>query len=251
MENEGDSGNYSVLECVSRDLAVKDWFLRLLPEIFENGPDPYSPDYLDLHLVRLGELFRKIDGGGRRSLVGLWCELFLIAIGCDSPARLVRAWHAGSGVTHDFWEDGWYVEVKGSETGLRRHHFSSRQLEPVGRVLVASVVLEPSEGGDSLLDLHSRVVDRLADDVELQQKVHEEVISHVGRRVPEAVEVRFDSEVALSNLRFFRASDVPRVAAPFPFGVSDVRFVSDLSSSQPVLSGERAESPLWSLFRDM
>jgi hypothetical protein len=67
----------------------------------------------------------------------------------------------------------------------------------------------------------------------------------VGSRIAEADDTRFDVRAATENRRFYQAHDVPQVRAPFPIGVSNVRFTADLSHATPAAPGLRERSVLW------
>lgn len=156
--------NFSVLECVSSDPAVRDWFLRLLPNLLEQLRRAPARDDVARQIEQVGELFRRLDTLGHRHLNGLWAELALIAISAE-PELLVQAWHAEPTSTHDFTADGRHVEVKCTEAPERRHHFASSQLVPANAVIVVSLVLESADLGNSLMELYftrARVPRRVA-----------------------------------------------------------------------------------------
>lgn len=241
----GDStlDTYSVLECVSGDESIRDWFLRLVPSLSEGLAVVDSLQGLQELVERIAELFRLIDRDAHRSLAGLWGELVLITAS-DEPSAAVSAWHVDDRATHDFTSEGIHVEVKTSEAG-RKHHFAPRQLQPGSEVLIASLLLEQSDDGASVMDLYAEVLELLPDDFELQQKVHELVIACVGRRLSTAEDVRFDVPGAIGGLRLVLGEAIPQLREPFPAGVSDVRFVSDLTAAEQVSPSEVSRRPLW------
>jgi len=229
---------YSVVECVTDDVNVVDWFLRLLPAIYEHAVSPVGGfEALDEEIARIGELFRRLDSAAQSELKGLWAELTLILNAHDVPLA-VQAWHAKNEAVHDFTVDGLHVEVKCTEGPERRHTFSSQQLQPLDSVIIASFVVEVADG-PSVLDLYEELSVRLAAIPDLQHKVQTQVLGAVGRRLREADEIRFDPTGALRSLRFVPAINVPHLSEPFPPGVSYVRFTSDLSSSTPLSRGDQ------------
>ena len=76
-----------------------------------------------------------------------------------------------------------------------------------------------------------------------------QVISAVGRRLAEAEDTRFDLRSALTALRWVRAEDVPQIQPPFPPGVSDVRFVSNLDTAILAADDDFDQAKLWRVFR--
>lgn len=238
-----DLASYSVLECVSDDESVRDWFLRLVPTVYAKLAEASHLGSVQQLVENLSELFRLIDRDAHRSLAGLWGELALISASAD-PATAVSAWHTIGESTHDFSSVGSHVEVKASEFG-RQHHFSPAQLQPGAQVMVASLLLEQSDDGSSVLDLYEETLDLLERRPDLQHKVHELVIACVGRRLSAAEDARFDLPTALSTIRFILGEDVPQLMEPFPVGVSDVRFTADLSRSPQADERVLSRSDLW------
>ncbi|HEV2990577.1 MAG TPA: hypothetical protein VG759_19230 [Candidatus Angelobacter sp.] len=69
----------------------------------------------------------------------------------------------------------------------------------------------------------------------------------IGSNWNDAMDESFDWELAEESLAFFDVNSVPKVEAPIPPGVFDVRFCSDLSAVAPLESTRSQvvrESPL-------
>jgi hypothetical protein len=115
--------------------------------------------------------------------------------------------------------------------------------------LVASFCLEATDDGPSLMDLHATMLDILAGAADLQQKINEQVVSAVGRRLAEAEDTRFDIASAFASLRWFVGDQLPQVVPPFPAGVSDVRFVSDLNAIAAADNDVLDRAQLWRALR--
>jgi hypothetical protein len=83
----------------------------------------------------------------RKSVQGLWAELFLMARLRD-PSALVAAWHSQLGDLYDFSAGSQRIEVKSAIGRIRRHHFTLEQVLPIPRtrVLIASVLVERGRG---------------------------------------------------------------------------------------------------------
>jgi hypothetical protein len=223
-----ESAAYSVLECVAHDLAVQDWFLRLLPSLLERIGDK-GADELNHQVAWLNELFRSFDPAASNDMTGIWAELFLLHKVAD-PMYATTAWHSDRSSRYDFTDDGHHVEVKAATHAERKHFFSASQLDPPAQVLIASLVLDQSDRGPSVLDLYQQTAVRLASSREAGDKLHRQVMALVGSRIAEADDTRFDAQAAAENLRFYRAADVPQIGTPFPDGVSNVHFTADLTT---------------------
>lgn len=177
-------------------------------------------------------------------MTGIWAELLLIKHAKD-PIDAVSAWRAEENSFHDLTAHGFHVEVKATATTEGRHHFSAAQLQPKPSVAVASLVLEYSDLGVSVMDLYDAVMQRLADSSTRVAKVQKLVVSLVGRRLPEAENTRYDESTALCELNWYEASDIPALDPPFPAGISRVQFESDLSSASSLSTTAANRSDLW------
>lgn len=234
---------YAVLECVTHDPTVQDWFLRLLPSLIERIGDR-GAEALDSQVAWLNELFRNFDSGADKDLTGVWAELFILHETRD-PFHAIEAWRSANVSRYDFTDRGRHVEVKSTTHSQRRHAFSASQLAPPDRVLIASLVLDRSDRGPSVLELYDRVVTRIMGSSEAGEKLHQQVMALVGARVAEADDLRFDMSTAKANLRFYRVIDIPHLSAPFPAGVSNVRFSADLTTATSAPSRLGDQCVLW------
>jgi hypothetical protein len=226
---------FTVIRLISGDAALREHFLRVLgPFLIELGPKPTRSQVY--HAVEgLIDLFQAIAHPPRKTAQGLWGELFVIATATDAN-RLVESWHAIPEDRYDFNRGAERIEVKSSGTRIRRHRFSLEQLHPPGeaRVIIASLLVESAGAGVSLSLLLERVHQRLGAAFDLRHRLDLIVAQTLGDNLPRALELRFDSELAIETLAFFDASDIPSVQADLPPGVSDVHFSSDLSGVAPL-----------------
>ena len=91
------------------------------------------------------ELFKAIKEPPKKSIQGLWSELFLIEQSAN-PEKIISAWHSIPEEKFDFSFDKLRIEVKSSVTESRTHHFSLAQLNPVDNteIIIASILLYTS-----------------------------------------------------------------------------------------------------------
>jgi hypothetical protein len=124
------------------------------------------------------------------------------------------------------------------EAGLMERVYDSSvslpQLSPPPglRVIVASFVLSPSGKGLSVFDLWERVDSVLP--IVLRRRLESQMAAALGSEWRNGTRLAFDPRDAVNSLRFYHARDIPRVDPAVPIGVSEVRFVSDLTGARAI-----------------
>ncbi len=239
-DGSSETSSFSVATCTSPELG--EHFLRVVGPVVElMGQEPTRKD-ASVAFRRLSELFRTLRSKPRKSAQALFAELFVMATSSDT-ALLARAWHLHPEDRYDFSSGNERVEVKSTGGEERHHHFSLEQVRPEAgaRVLIASVRVVPSADGLAVKGLLDSVRAVLSDDPELLLHVDRVVSDYLGDSLRHAIKERFDQEVARGSLRLFHAKDVPAVRLPLPRGVSNVRFLSDLSGVAPARPDELPE----------
>ena len=228
---------FSVVTCIDSDDLLKDRFFDAAETLIRSlGETPVSDDLRQM-VAGLIELFRLASQPPKGTIQGLWAELWLITQARD-PEILLNAWHAESRGAYDFNSGPERLEVKSTSQRIRKHTFSHRQLQPPTgtRVVIASVFVESSGGGPTISTLVERIRRRVAKP-QLFTRLDHVVASTLGANWRAGVEATFDSELASESLRFYKAEAVPSLPSDIPPGVSDIRYVSDLSQT-PILVGE-------------
>lgn len=243
-----EQGVFTVISCVNSDLSLQSHFLRVSSLVVKAvGTNPSRLE-ISRTVEGLIELFRALTQPPRKSVQGLWAELFLIGRS-NNPELLASAWHVLPEDRFDFSNGNQRVEVKGASGRIRQHYFSLEQLREVAgvTVLIASLFVERAGGGLTLGRLLNEVRVLLAGEPQLALRVESVVAMTLGESLRRGLEDAFDAELAETSLRFYRTSDVPAITTPIPTQVSEVRFKSDLASVSPfVVSRE-----LTSLFRGL
>lgn len=165
-------------------------------------------------------------------MIGFWGELFVIAY-ATNPPLLVRAWRQAPEARFDFASGLERLEVKTAAGRIRAHHFSLTQLAfpQTLQVLIASVLVERSAAGPSIGELLMAIKSTVATDAAQLLHVDSVVASSLGAEASNAMDERFDDELARESLAFFSPVDVPQPPGPMPPAVSGVQFVADLSSA--------------------
>lgn len=230
LDNSVEEGRFTVVRCTGADRALHVYFLRIVaPVIMALGASPSRAEVSEA-INKLAELFHAITRAPRKSLQGLWAELFLIARARD-PLMLVKAWHVLPEDRYDFSAGGQRIEVKSASGRIRQHHFTLEQLHPPAgtSVLVASLFVERAGAGTSIAELIEEVRSRVSSDPTLVLQVDRIVGLTLGESWQHAMEDRFDRELAEESLAFFATEDIPKVSPEVPFGVSGISFKSDLT----------------------
>ena len=238
-----DKGIFSSISCTSPDKTVQRYFLDVMAMILaEQGQETNAFDVTRV-VTTLVELFRALSRPPRESVQGLWAELYF-AVTARDPIKAFEAWHEYPEALYDFTSGSQSIEVKSASYGVREHHFSLEQLRvPSGcEVLIASILVETSEVGMSLTELLKEVESKLSSRPDLLLRIHDTVAKTLGSTWRSSLETKFDRQLARSSLLFFDPRVVPSVNPVLPRGVSNVRFVSNLSSVKPVSVDNYRES---------
>lgn len=225
-----EEGRFTIVRCTSADRILHVYFLRIVAAVI--GSLGNMPTRLDVSqaVSKLVELFRAMSEAPRKSVRGLWAELFLIAQ-AHNPAILVGAWHAMPEDKYDFAAGSQRIEVKSASSRTRQHYFSLEQLHPPANatVLVASLFVERAGAGVSLGELIDEARSRVSGNPNLVFHIDKTVALVLGESWRSAMEERFDRELAQESLAFFEAESIPTVSPELPLGVTEVRFKSDLT----------------------
>ena len=168
LEGKTDQGKFTLVRCTSDDTVLHTYFLRMASSIVSSFTEKPLQKDISIAIAQLVELFRAMSKPSRKSIQGLWAELFLISQ-AKIPNILVRAWHSEPEDRYDFCFLDTRLEVKSVSTRKRQHHFSFEQLHPPTGidVLVASLFVERNQAGMSIEDLSKNIRHRLGKDIEL------------------------------------------------------------------------------------
>ena len=246
-DRPSEEKQFTVVHCTGKDTALHSYFLRVASAIITSLKDRPTQSDVAHTMNRLIELFRAMTEPPRKSVRGLWAELYLIS--CSSrPAILIDAWHTMIEDRYDFAMDNQRIEVKSFSGDTRRHHFSLEQLHPPEGVitLVGSILVARSQAGKSVTDLREKIQNRLGNHLDSLLHLDSVIALTLGSNWRGASEARFDVKLGKDSLAFYEASAIPSVSPDIPSAVSRVRFQSDLMGIQVVdLSHYRAKGRLF------
>ena len=232
---------FSVVTCLDADDLLTHRFFDAGETLLRSLGETPAVEELRQVVAGLIELFRLASQPPKGTIQGLWTELWLIAQARD-PEALLDAWHAEPTDAYDFNSGPERIDVKSTSQSVRKHAFSHGQLKPPEgtRVAIASVFVQGSGGGPTVSALVGSIRSRVAS-IQVLKRLDYVVASTLGTDWRSGVEAAFDSELASESLRFYAADAVPSLASDIPSGVSDIRYVSDLSGAEALSADEMLE----------
>lgn len=220
----------AVLECPSSEQDLHEYFLRVIEGVLIEDGSFIGEEHFDEALDALVQLFTALRRPARMTVQGLWAELAVLAW-ARLPSKAISAWHSSPRALHDFSAGPMKLEVKSTTKTLREHAFALDQLTiGVGcETLVASIQLVETSIGHSVFDLLALIRQRDYVSAASLERLESIAAESLGEGWRDAREVRFDLEAARESLRLLSVGEIPRVPAPVPSEVKDVRFTVDLS----------------------
>ena len=230
LDGSIEEGRFTIVRCTGLEKVLHDYFLRVVGAVVTSlGPTPSRLDVAHA-MDKLVELFRAMTEKPRKSIQGLWAELFLIAR-VRETATMIAAWHVTPNDCYDFSTGDQRIEVKSTAGRVRQHHFTLEQLCPPSgtNALIASIFVEHTGAGTSVMELAERIRSRASDHPDLVLQVDRMIALTIGEHWRYALEERFDRELAEESLAFFEPHAIPMISPNLPLGVSAVHFKSDLT----------------------
>lgn len=226
---------FTVIRCTGASSRLQTYFLHILSTIIVSLDNPPTSQDVNQAIKILIELFRAMTRPPRKSIQGLWAELYFMAR-VDQPTPLIEAWHIRPEDRYDFSLGNQRVEIKSTSHRVRQHHFSLEQLHPPAgiEVLVASIFVERTQAGQSLMELLEKIRSCIIDRPDLLLHVDEIVGLTLGSSWKHALQERFDEKLAEDSLAFYEVSTVPSVNPEIPLTVSKVHFMSDLTGLETI-----------------
>lgn len=233
-DNKVSQNNFSVVSYIGQNDDAKDVFLKTCQVLIKSLDQSPSNKKIKQTVDKFIELFKAIKEPPRKSIQGLWSELFFIEQS-DFPEKVILGWHSIPEEKFDFSFDKLRIEVKSSATESRTHHFSSAQLNPINdiEIIIASMLVNTSVAGLSLIDLMNKINSKLDDFPKQKEKLHLLVYSTLGIDIEIVNEIKFNYELAKESLQFYKSEDIPKIESTnIPKEVSNVKFTSNLINSK-------------------
>ncbi len=232
-------GSYSTetftsITCKSKDTNLQGYFIHICETLLRIVGNSPSLDQIENAVERLVELFQKLNNPPRRTVVGLFGELYSIHV-AKSPELALQAWRSNIDDRYDFSMGDIRLEVKTTSAGNRTHEFSLNQCQPPlnSTGIIVSLCVETSGGGLSLQNLIERIENQIVGKPELQLKLTATVVEGLGNNLSKALSMCFDEHTTRSSMRIYEIDNIPTVCKELPNEVSHVRFKCDLTNVIP------------------
>jgi len=229
------SKTLTAITCTTLDKVTNDYFMQIsqmILGVLEKNPSfPHVVDTVN----RFVDIFQKLSIPARKSVTGLFGELYIIHV-AESPANVLSAWRIENEDRFDFSIDNIRIEVKVSTSRDRAHFFSREQCFPPENTLglLFSLFLDSAGGGLSLEELVKKIELQIGNDPKLNLKLHEGIVDCLGSNYLTAASARFDENVAKSSLQIYDLCSIPAVRNGVPDEVSRIKFYSDISRTPTV-----------------
>lgn len=237
VNNDGTTEikKYTIIQLNSLIPELQRYFLEVVLLVLFKLPPMPSNSSVREEILSIINLFASSKDVSKEVIIGLWAELFVIEQS-KNPDYLLASWHVTPEDKYDFNDGESKVEVKATTGDKRTHAFSIDQLNPNPHsdLLIASIMIQQSGIGESVINLMERIYPRVID-LDLQFKLQNIVLQTIGTSWDEVSKMFFDYDYAQSTYCLFRSQDIPSINKDnVPPQVSSVKFVSDLSGIQPV-----------------
>lgn len=236
FDNKTIQNNFSVVSYTGQDSDIKDIFLSTSQILVKSLGQKPSNSKIKFVVGKFIELFKSLKEVPKKSLQGLWAELFVIEQS-KQPEKLIIGWHSIPEEKFDFSFGKLRLEVKSSSTEIRVHHFSFSQLNPINNteIIIASILVNINAGGISLEEILERINNRLNNYPKQKEKLNLLVYSVLGTDIDKINEVKFDYQLAQESFKFYSSTEIPKIKnKDIPKEVSNVKFISNLLNSKSI-----------------
>ena len=222
---------FTLIVFTNNSTELQSYFFRIAEPLLEVIPQKPSEKDVTNIIFNFLEIFRVLLKPAKKSVLGLWGELFIISQSVNSE-QLLKAWHDNNFEKYDFGMDNWRIEVKTTIKNIRIHSFSFEQLNPINEVKVeiASILTKQTVSGKSIEDL-CKIIRTKITNLILINKINLLVAQILGDTLEEAQNIKFDLDLAIQTLRFYSTNDIPKITSiQIPPQVYNVKFDVDLST---------------------
>tara|TARA_B100000902_G_scaffold266937_1_gene252976 strand:- start:1226 stop:2185 length:960 start_codon:yes stop_codon:yes gene_type:complete len=235
IHEDNSSGIFTILSCRSDDELTIKMFLDICETTIPQLNDEPTANEIKRITNIIIELFREISDK-KRSIVGLWGELFLIYTSSDIKKTL-QAWHENPSDKYDFYDDNEALEVKCTSQTDRIHKFKHDQLlsEIKNHLVVSIMVSESQNDGMSVLDLYESIK-QTKPPIDLINKLKKNFFRVMGSNPKEDLdEIKFDINYSKKNLMYYKLKDVSSLVNKDD-AITEISYKVDLSKKKSLES---------------
>lgn len=226
---------YTIISLKTENIDFQQYFFEVVCIVLEQLPENTSHKQLKAEIQKLIELFSRFNRPPRKTIQGLWAELFIIER-ANNPEYLIQSWHSSSEDKFDFNDGQDKIEVKSTANVSRIHRFSLEQLNPNknSNLLIASIFVVQTGKGKNIFELIDSIHQRVQN-LELQFRLNEIVSQTLGNDLDKAFDTYFDNQQACDTFAFFDFKCIPTIKNDsIPYEIRNVHFDCDLSNVSTV-----------------
>lgn len=222
------SGIFNIISCTEENIELRDFFFSFFDEYFYSEED-INFQNLSMKIENLSKLFSYKKNKSIKSIMGLWSELFIIALS-KNPEIWAEKWHEQPRSTFDFTFTRMGIDVKSYGSHSREHYFKLEQLsnQSVEQTLILSMCIKENEDGESVFDILALIKDKIESDI-LKKKIEKQVFKLAGKDIVDSK--KFNLDIAKSTILILKGKDIPCIdPKSVPALVSDIKFKVDCNS---------------------
>ena len=245
IHEDNTSSMFTILSCRSDDELTIKMFLDICETTIPQLNNEPSAEEIKKITNVIIELFKEISDK-KRSVIGLWGELFLI-YSSSNTKKTLQAWHENPTDKYDFFDDNEALEVKCTSKTDRIHKFQHDQLlsEIKNHYIASIMVSENHNDGLSVLDLYEEIKKNELP-LNLINKLKKNYYRVIGTNPKEDLdELKFDIDYSKNNLMYYKLKDVTSLTND-DNSITEISYKVDLSRKKnlDVLSKDKFTSYL-------
>jgi hypothetical protein len=228
IHEDNSKSIFTILSCRSNDELTIKMFLDICETTIPQLNNEPSAEEIKKITNVIVELFREISDK-KRSIIGLWGELFLI-YSSSNQEKVLKAWHENPSDKYDFFDDNQALEVKCTSKTDRIHKFQHDQLlsEIKDHYIASIMVSENSNNGLSVLDLYENLKKNKLS-INLIDKLNKNFYRVIGSHPQEDLNViKFDIDYSKNNLMYYKLKDISTLVNEDD-AITDISYNLDLS----------------------
>ena len=228
INGENVNKRVHILTCTSKDSNDIKAFISLT-EAFKNCIKENNPFIINELFSSLKNLFEDINAKTDIELQGFFAELYVIYYFMQNGINILNYWQRKEKMKFDFSiNEQKKIEIKSTLKDTRIHHFKHEQLlSELYDIIVGSVLLRESDTGISLYELISKIKENAKDNYQVLLYIENFIKNTSDEKLKN---IKYDELYIRENMKFYKASAVPRFNEKTPEGVSKAEYDSDLSN---------------------
>lgn len=224
---------FHIIRAKKMDAYSENQFDTIFEFVFKKIESPIDDVELSGLITSLEDYFKTTPEKNKRDIqIGVFGELFTIKYLFDiGYEEIVEKYHKNFYSKHDIEINSKVrMEVKATTSEKRIHHFKHNQIMRNDvKVIISSVMLEESKEGVSLKTLFENVM-ALFDDPEAQFALQK---LKIRCGIVDGEEgMSFAYEKALTDIRFYDASNLPKIEKESFDGITNIEYDVDCSNCE-------------------